>query len=633
MSAVPNLPEELSHAGIPTGPAASVNGHSATKPATNGDHVGTNGAVKAPATTAAEADANYVYSLHDAPVENCRPIKVIVIGAGYSGIYCGIRLPERIRNLDLTIYDKNEGFGGTWWENRYPGCACDIPSHSYQYSFSPNTQWSALYAPSWEIRQYLNDTARKYSVDRFTKLKHEVNDTWFDKDQARWHLKITNLETGQAFEDDADVLISARGNLNNMAWPDIEGLDQFKGPKMHSAKWDQEYDFKGKRVGVIGTGSSAIQIIPALQKVEGTFLSCFARGRTWISPPFGKQILDQLGLTSYQIPPERRAQFARDPDGYEKFRLAIEEDANVIHGVTIRGHPLQKAGQELFRQMMKERLKSRPDIFEEIVPSFSPGCRRLTPGPGFLEALTEDNVDYIKTEIERIEPTGVRTQDGKLHEIDVLVCATGFQSSAPPPFGVRGLGGRTLVDKWADRADSYLSLATDGFPNLFMMMGPNSAIGSGSLTMMFEAVGDYIVKCVRKMQKENVRSMAIKKERVRDFMAYADAYFDRTVFMEDCRSWYRKGGKGDKVTGLWPGSSMHCIEALRSPRWEDYDYEYLDREHGGDDNRLGFLGNGWSVNQIDEVHTAWYLYPEFLQVPLAPRPEDNWFYQARAFSP
>lgn len=194
---------------------------------------------------------------------------------------------------------------------------------------------------------------------------------------------------------------------------------------------------------------------------------------------------------------------------------------------------------------------------------------------------------------------------------------------------MRGLKGKTIEQHWADRAQSYLSLATDCAPNYFIMLGPNAAIGSGSLTMMIESTGDYIIKSLRKLQKENIKSMTVKPARVRDFTRYVDAYFKGTVFMDECKSWYRKG---NKVTGLWPGSTLHCIEALRSPRWEDYDYEYLPEESGHEINQMGWLGNGWSINQLEEHDMGWYLLPQFQQLPSAPHPEKNELFKIRPFS-
>lgn len=339
-------------------------------------------------------------------------------------------------------------------------------------------------------------------------------------------------------------------------------------------------------------------------------------------------------MTGFDIPDELREKFASDPEYYHKFRLAIEEDGNAIHAVTIKGTPLQLGGKEVFKKYMEQKLESVPHIFNALLPSFSPGCRRLTPGPGYLEALTQPNVSFITNPIVRISESAVHTADGEAHEIDALVCATGFHTSAPPPFDVTGSQGLPLHKKWENRSSTYLSHSIAEFPNLFTMLGPNAAIGSGSLTMMIENVGDYIVKAIRKIQKENIASMVVKQAREDDFSEYVDRYFEKTVFAEECNSWY-KNKKTGEVVGLWPGSTQHQIECMRSPRWEDFEYTYRKDGGGfGDSNQLAFLGNGWSINQLEERDLAWYLYPEFLEGnrPVAPLPEENGKFKIRAFS-
>ncbi|KAF1941982.1 FAD/NAD(P)-binding domain-containing protein [Clathrospora elynae] len=609
MSAIPNLPSDM--------PGLHANG------TTNGF---------APKSS---------FKLNDAPVENLRPLKVVVIGAGYSGIYCGIRIPERLRNVELVIYEKNAGVGGTWFENRYLGCACDVPSHSYQYTFQPNPNWSSLYAPAGEIQSYLEDVAKKYSADRFIKLRHEVKGCRWDDKIAKWHITVKNLATGETAQDQADVLISGRGNLNTPSWPDIDGLNTFKGELMHSATWNESYDFENKRVGVIGSGSSSIQIVPSLQRLPGTQVNTFVRSKTWISPPFGQDLWDKYGFQGSNIPKELRDRFANDPEYYQKFRLTVEEDGNGIHAFTIKGTKLQLDAKVMFHEHMQKRLEGKPEIFEALLPSFSPGCRRLTPGPGYLEALTQPNVSFITSPITRISESAIHTADGKTHEIDALVCATGFRSSAPPSFPLTGTNGLPLTKKWETRARTYLSHSIAGFPNLFTMLGPNSTIGSGSLTTMIESVGDYIIKAIRKIQKDNIAAMVVKEAREKDFIEYVDAYFGGTVFTEECRSWYKNKGTGE-VVGLWPGSTLHCVEAMRSPRWEDFEYVYLNDLEGveGDglhgvgskSNRLAWLGNGWSVNQLEVRDLAWYLYPEFLDKPVAPLPEMKESLGVRPFS-
>jgi len=335
------------------------------------------------------------------------------------------------------------------------------------------------------------------------------------------------------------------------------------------------------------------------------------------------------------MPPEIRQRLLDDPEYFYKFRMSIEEDGNGIHAVTMKGTPLQVGAKDVFHEHMKKRLASKPEIFEALLPSFSPGCRRLTPGPGYLEALTQPNVSFITSPITHISASAIHTADGTTHEIDTLVCATGFKTGAPPPFSLTGASNLALSDKWKDRPTTYMSHSIAGFPNMFTMLGPNSAIGSGSLTKMIETVGDYIVKCVRKIQKDNIASMSVHPLREADFTEYCDAYFQGTVFAEECRSWYKNRGTGE-VVGLWPGSTLHCIEAMRSPRWEDFEYVYVGEleGRGGEKrtNRLAWLGNGWSVNQVEGRDLAWYLYPGFVERPVEGRPEERGEYKVRAFS-
>jgi len=276
---------------------------------------------------------------------------------------------------------------------------------------------------------------------------------------------------------------------------------------------------------------------------------------------------------------------------------------------------------------MRERLSKKPEIADILTPSFGVGCRRLTPGPGYLEALVEPNVSFISDRIASITPTSVVLENGKDIEVDVLVCATGFNTSAPPAFEIYGKHGVSIADRFKPYPATYLSLAVDGFPNYFTMLGPNAGVGSGSLTMIVESQGDYFIKCIRKLQKEDYATMSPKSERVDDFMEFVGEYFKRTVYMDECNSWYRsEGGKGDRITGLWPGSSLHAIETFRAPRWEDWEFESVE----GAKNRLRWLGNGWSITQQGQGDPAFYL--EDVDVPRAGRPEGEQETLGRPFS-
>lgn len=303
--------------------------------------------------------------------------------------------------------------------------------------------------------------------------------------------------------------------------------------------------------------------------------------------------------------------------------------------MTLKGTEHQKEARRDFTAIMQERLAKKPHILASLLPSFSVGCRRLTPGPGYLEALVEDNVEFIDTPILKATATGLVLKNGEEKDLDVLVCATGFQASAPPPFPVIGRNGKSMKEKFEPYAETYLSVATDSFPNYFMMLGPNAAIGTGTLTTMMEMAGDYIIKCIRKIQKENIAKMEVQERRVKDFSRVIDQYFQKTVYLDNCSSWYRsEGGKGDRISGLWPGSALHAMECLRSPRWEDFNYVYEGEEDGEEGNRLGWLGNGWSLAQVNsqEGELAHFLQPGMVDIPAEPFPEDTNMFKIRPFS-
>lgn len=349
-----------------------------------------------------------------------------------------------------------------------------------------------------------------------------------------------------------------------------------------------------------------------------------------VSPLNFQQALGHLRLTN-AVSADRLEEFSKDEGSYLKFRKRIEDDGNMVHSSSLRGSDMQNMFVSFFSKITQERLAGRPDLLASFSPTFGVGCRRLTPGPGYLEALTQPNVDFITQGIDSINETGLKLSgpEGRQVDVDVLVCATGFHTSYVPPFPVTGRNGKTLAEKFSGFPATYLTMGLDDFPNYFMMLGPNSAIGAGSLTCLLEAKGDYIVKCIRKLQKEDYTTMTPKRARVEDFTAYIGEYFKKTVYMDDCKSWYKVGGLGDKVSALWPGSILHLMETLRAPRWEDYDYE------SSDENKLRWLGNGWSMCIMDEEEQgdpSWYLNPEYVDVPPEGEPEKDEKIKARPWS-
>lgn len=320
------------------------------------------------------------------------------------------------------------------------------------------------------------------------------------------------------------------------------------------------------------------------------------------------------------------AEWEKDDAAYLKFRKLLDDDSNSVHFSCLKGSEMQKMLVETFSEVTKQRLAKRPDLLKTFSPDFGVGCRRITPGPGYLEALAEDNVEVITADIERINETGL-VVNGRQIDVDVIVCATGFDTSSIPPFPVVGKNGATMAEKFTPFPKSYLTLAVDEFPNYFMMLGPNAGIGAGSLNPVLEGQGEYIIKCIRKLQKEDYLSMTPKKERVDDFSDYVEEYFKNTVYMDNCKSWYKSaGGTGDRISALWPGSSLHMLETIRAPRWEDFDFE------SKEENRFRWLGNGFSVCLTGGGDPSWYLNPGFVDIPPPGQPETDERYKDRPFS-
>ncbi|OKL62005.1 hypothetical protein UA08_02920 [Talaromyces atroroseus] len=566
--------------------------------------------------------------VEDRPVDSARPIRVVVMGAGLSGIISCIRLSQRIKNIDLIVYEKNADVGGTWYENRYPGCKCDVPSHTYQATFEPNLEWSHFYANSKEIYQYWKKVAVKYGCMKYIKLKHRVVETCWSDERAQWNLKV-QTEDDSVIIDSCSVFISSVGGLNNYKWPDIPGLHDFQGKLMHTAAWDENYDYKGKAIAVIGNGSSGIQVVPAILP-DVIHIDHYARNRTWLATTFARDKLEEMngrdndietsqscymplsysnqrGLVAFTT--EIIAQFKSDRAAYHKFRKDIEHNLQSNFSVTIRGTPEQLAGEEYFKAIMKRRLAKKPDLFDQMLPSFPPNCRRLTPGPGYLEALTDDKVEVIKTPISSVDATGIRTVDGIHRAVDAIVCATGFDTNFLPRFPLTGHNGASLAEKWKEIPETYISLATNDFPNYFICLGPNGNVGHGSLTLLIEKQIDYITQCVAKIQRDNIRWMAPCKGAVEQFTKHCEQYFSKTVFVAQCCSWYKAGNKDGRIIALWPGSTLHASKTFSNPRWEDFEYEYIN------DNPNGWIGDGWTAAEKTRSFDVDYLDDDQVDSP------------------
>ncbi|KAI0013333.1 FAD/NAD(P)-binding domain-containing protein [Xylariaceae sp. FL0662B] len=513
-------------------------------------------------------------SLVNRHIDEPRQLRVAVIGAGLAGVIAGVILPAKVLGIKLTIFEKNADVGGTWFENVYPGVRCDIPAHVYQSSFEPNTNWSEQFAQGAEIKEYWQHVARKYDVYQYLKLSHQVEELRWDESRAVWNVKVQNLNTGETFNQEADFVLTAIGRFNAWKLPDYPGLNDFKGHLRHASNWDPTFNPAGKKVAVIGNGASGIQLVANLQK-HVQRLDHYARNKTWIAASFAG---DETSIVPKPISPELRESF-KDPNEYIKYRKQLETKYWRGFSSWLKGSDTNEQSKEAFIKILESRLAKKPELIKNLIPDFSPHCRRLTPGPGYFEAITESNVEYIQTPIKRFTETGIETSDGQHREVDAIFCATGANVDMVPPFSIWAYG-KDLTSLWRQDGEygfpyTYLGLATPGFPNLGFLHGPNSAGKSGTLPHGVEVQTTFYAKLLRKVSSEGIKTIRPSQKAADEFVQYSDAFFKTTVLSENCSSWYNGGKPGGRIHGLWPGSATQLTIILRNPRWEDWEYEYL----------------------------------------------------------
>lgn len=436
--------------------------------------------------------------------------------------------------------------------------------------------------------------ARKYDVYQYAKFSHRVDEASWDGEG--WRLAVSNLATGETLHDKADFVLTCIGRFNAWKMPDYPGMSEYKGILRHASHWDPDFDPTGKKVAVIGNGASGIQLVPNLQRSVAR-LDHYARSKTWIAASWAG---DERTLEPQPISEEKKASF-KDEETYLAFRKTMEDKYWRRFNTFLKGEANDNLRQ-FFIETMRSRVSKKPELLDSLVPDFSPNCRRLTPGPGYLEALQEDNVQFIRQTIKRFTPTGIETVDGTHREVDAVFCATGANGDMIPPFPIRALG-KELSTVWARDGEhgfpyTYLGAATPGFPNLLFVQGPHGSGPSGTVPHSVEVQLTHYAKVLRKVSREGIKSMVPKKAATDDFVEYCDAFFSKTVLQDGCSSWYNGGEPGARIHGLWPGSSLHCTSIRREPRWEDWDYEYPEVSKG---NRFAlYFGNGGTKTEEDE---------------------------------
>ena len=484
-----------------------------------------------------------------ADAANGRPLRFAVIGAGMAGILSAIKL-EEAGFRDFTVYEKAERVGGTWRENTYPGLSCDVPSHLYSYSFELNPEWSHRFSPGREIQAYFESVARKHGVEGRTRFGDEVARCEFSG--GRWR-----LETKSGHRDDADVVIAATGVLHHPNLPDIPGLDDFEGALFHSARWDHAVALDGRRIGVVGTGSTAVQIVSALAD-RAAKLVMFQRTAQWIMPQENPPFSD-----------EEKAEFRRRPETLRGLHQNLSALFTTFsNGVVDAGSDQMKMIEAACLANLENSVRD-PVLREKLRPSYRAACKRLVISPDFYHAIQKPAAELETAGIERVEARGVRTRDDRLHELDVLVLATGFRPDRfIRPTEVIGRGGVRLADVWAKRPIAYLSISVPGFPNLFMLNGPNGPVGNFSLIEVAELQFAYILQLVDPLRSGRCREISPSLEATQRFEAERVEAAKHTIWATGCRSWYLDD-RG--VPSSWPFSFDRFRAEMAKPKLEAYE--------------------------------------------------------------
>ncbi|KIW63896.1 hypothetical protein PV04_08864 [Phialophora macrospora] len=535
------------------------------------------------------------YEVLDQYQSQPRPLKIIHVGAGASGLLLAYKAKKQLRNYELICYEKNSTYGGTWYENKYPGCACDIPAHVYTYTFQPHTEWSGFYSGSDEIEKYFQRFHDQHNLAPYIRLNSEVlSATWLE-DAGEWEvqIKLTNQDGTTTFTDRCNVLINGSGVVNKWKWPAIEGISSYKGTLAHSAHWDTSIDWQGKKVAVLGTGSSSIQMVPHLAKGSKS-LTIFARNMTYIAPQISTdtQKIDPNGQLPaaagkhYYIDAEKE-KFRTDPAFHLQYRKRLESALTEAFPMFLRGTKQNVQARESMQASMREKLgPGHDELKKRFIPEWSPGCRRLTPGEGYLETLILEHVSVVHDEIVRFTETGLVTASGQEFEFDIVACATGFNIAYTPHFRITGVDGAVMQDEWEETPNIYLSIAAPKFPNYFVVNGPTGNWGQGCALPSHEVQLEYALQCCRKMQEDGIRAMEPRQGPTTQINDHIDAWHNKySVWAEECRSWYKDNKPNGRVY-IWPGSLLHHMNALKTPRYEHYDLRY---HH---DNVWAFLGNG-----------------------------------------
>ena len=456
---------------------------------------------------------------------------VAIVGSGFSGLGMAIRLKQE-GNEDFVVIERDTDVGGTWHANTYPGCACDVPSHLYSFSFARNPNWTQTYSRQPEIRDYLQRCADEFGIRPHIRLETTLEEAAWDDDEQRWHV------TTDRGSFSARVLVSAMGPLTEPKIPDVPGLEDFEGEVMHSARWDHDYDFGGKRVASVGTGASAIQYVPAIQP-EVERLHVFQRTAPWIVPHTNRPTTRL----------ERRL-YGALPAAQELVRRGIYWGRESLVVGFVKRPRLMRLLERVAKRHIAQAIDD-PELRRKVTPDYTIGCKRILPSNRWYPALAQDNVELVTGGLKEIRANSVVGPDGVEREVDAIVFGTGFQVTEMPAAKlVRGRGGRRLSEAWGGSPRAYRGTTAAGFPNLFLLLGPNTGLGHGSMVFMIESQIAYVLDALRTMRKRDAAAVEVRADAVERYNANIDERMEGTVWSTGCVSWYQdeEGRNG----ALWP---------------------------------------------------------------------------------
>ncbi|WP_242903955.1 flavin-containing monooxygenase [Actinomadura terrae] len=478
---------------------------------------------------------------------------IAIIGSGFAGLGMAIGL-KRSGFHDFVVLEKSDSLGGTWHDNTYPGCACDVPSHMYSFSFELNPGWTQMFAPQPEIRAYMERVADAYRVRDHIRFGHAVESMEYDGAARRWNL---TLDDGRVLTPRA--VVTGVGALHIPSFPDLPGIERFRGTAFHSAEWDHSYDLAGKRVAVVGTGASAIQFVP---KIAGRVddLVVFQRTAPWIQPK-----------PDHVFSPRTRALLKKVPGAARAFRDGIYWvlEARAL-GFTI--DPRLSAPQERVARWHLRRQVPDPELRAKVTPDYRIGCKRILLSNDYYPALARPNVRVETSGIAEVREHSVVTRDGREYKVDCLIYGTGFKvTDALAELRVTGRDGVKLQEIWADGIEAHRGTTVPGLPNFFMLLGPNTGLGHNSVVFMIEVQIQHVLNCLRLLQERGADTIEPKPEASRRFNDRIQRRLRRAVWNEGgCRSWYLDGQGVNRT--LWPGHTFEFWATSRKANADEFTF-------------------------------------------------------------